>query len=62
VRKRSRVEPLRLGLRYALPPPIAVLTRDRLPVLAAWALFVFLLASASFLGLAYRLRRESVGT
>jgi hypothetical protein len=61
--KPSRLAPLRLGVRYALaPPPVRALTNEHLPLLAAWALLVFLLASGSFLGLAYRLRRESLGT
>jgi len=60
-RKPSRLAPLRLGVRYALaPPPVRALTNEHLPLLAAWALLVFLLASSSFLGLAYRLRRESL--
>jgi hypothetical protein len=60
--KPSRLAPLRLGVRYALAPPrVRALTDEHLPLLAAWALLVFLLASGSFLGLAYRLRRESLG-
>jgi hypothetical protein len=45
-------------VRYALPPPIRDLARDRLPLLAASALLAFLAASGGFLGFAYRLRRE----
>lgn len=56
-----RPAPLHLGISYALPPPVPALTADRLPLIAASALLAFLLASGSFLGLAYRLRRESFG-
>jgi hypothetical protein len=40
---------------------VRALGADRLPLIAASALLAFLLASGSFLGLAYRLRRESLG-
>lgn len=53
-----RSTPLRLGVRYALAPPIAALSRDRFLLPAALALLVLLLASGSFLGLVYRLRQE----
>lgn len=52
--------PLHLGVRYALPPPFRELSRGRLLLPAALALFVLLLSSGSFLGLVYRLRRELV--
>ncbi len=53
-----RAAPLRLGIRYALPPPGPALGRDSLLRFAALALLALLAASASFLAFAYRVRRE----
>jgi hypothetical protein len=52
--------PLHLGLRYALPPSFRELSRSRLLLPAALALFMLLLSSGSFLGLVYKFRRELV--